>query len=109
MTADPIADKIARFQAIVSRSPDDELARFALAKACLDAGRVDEAKSHFAGAVALKDDWLMAWILLARCRMETGEPELARSALEKARALAIEQNHSDPLIEIDEMMEELGS
>ena len=101
------AQKIAKWQAIVDRSPDDELARFTLARACFDAGRLDAAAAEFERVVAQKEDWMMAWILLGRCRMELGEKDRARAALERARALAVAQNHSDPLIEIDELCEEL--
>lgn len=104
-----VVDKIAKFQAIVAASPEDQLAHFTLAKALLEVGQIAKARTHFDRAVALQDDWMMAWILLARCRIELEERDLARAALEKARALAIAQNHSDPLIEIDEMLEEIAS
>ena len=101
-------DKIARWQSVVEQSPDDELARFTLAKACMSAGRLDEAKDHFARAIELQADWMMAHILLARCHVELDEGAQAKPVLARARQLAIEQDHGDPLIEIDEMLEEIG-
>lgn len=101
------AEKIAKWQAAVAKSPNDELARFTLARAFLEAGKLDDAKREFEAVVAMKDDWMMAWILLGRCCVELGDAGPARDALEKARALAIAQGHSDPLIEIDELMSEI--
>lgn len=101
-------DKIAKWSAVVLKSPNDELARFTLARACLEAGKLKDARAHFESVVTLKDDWMMAWILLGRCCVELGDGAAARPALAKARALAIAQDHSDPLIEIDELLEELG-
>ncbi len=101
------AEKIAKWQAAVAKSPNDELARFTLARAFLEAGKLDDAKREFEAVVTMKDDWMMAWILLGRCCVELGEAGSARAALEKARALAIAQGHFDPLIEIDELMSEI--
>jgi Flp pilus assembly protein TadD len=100
-------DKIAKWTEVVHRSPDDELARFTLARALLEAGKLKEARVQFEKVVAMKDDWMMAWILLGRCCVELGDGTAARPALAKARALAIEQRHEDPLVEIDELLESL--
>ncbi len=103
------AEKIAKWQAVVAKSPADELARFTLARAFLDAGKLADARREFESVVAMKDDWMMAWILLGRCSVELGDAVPAKMALEKARALAVAQGHSDPLIEIDELMNEIAS
>jgi Flp pilus assembly protein TadD len=100
--------KIAKWQAAVDRAPDDELARFTLARALLEAGRLAAARDEFARVVAMKDDWMMAHVLLGRACVELGDAEPARSALHRARALAIAQDHADPLIEIDELLEQLA-
>lgn len=101
------ADKIAKWSAVVEKSPDDELARFTLARACLEAGKLKDARAHFERVVAMKDDWMMAWILLGRCCVELGDAAAARSVLERARQLAIAQDHKDPIVEIDELLESL--
>lgn len=103
------AEKIARWQAAVDADPNDELARFTLARANLEAGRLEDAKAHFEKAIELKPDWMMAHILLGRCLVELEMEEEARRVLARARELAVAQDHEDPLIEIDELLGELSS
>jgi len=100
-------EKIAKWQAVVDTSPDDELARFTLARAFFDAGRLEAACEHFEEALRLKPDWMMAWILLGRGRMDLDDGVAARAALTKARVLAEAQGHEDPILEINELLEEL--
>lgn len=102
-------EKIARWQSAVDAAPDDELARFTLARATMEAGRLEEACAHFRRALELKPDWMMACILQARCLVELEEGDAARALLARARGLAEEQGHRDPLIEIDELLEELDA
>lgn len=101
-------EKIQRWQKAVDADPDDELARFTLARAFMEAGQLEQACDHFRVTLTLKPDWMMACILLVRCLVELDEPEEARPLLEKARALALLQGHNDPLAEIDELQEELN-
>ncbi|MFG0316989.1 MAG: tetratricopeptide repeat protein [Planctomycetota bacterium JB042] len=99
-------EKIATWRARVEAAPDDELARFTLGRACFEAGRLDDAASAFEEAVRMKADWMMAWVYLGRARLERDDAEGAREALTRARALAVDQGHDDPIVEIDELLEE---
>jgi Flp pilus assembly protein TadD len=102
------AEKIAKWKSLVEKAPNDELARFTLARAYLEAGQLEAARTTFREVVALKPDWMMAWILLGRCCVELGDGAEGRPALATARELANAQGHSDPLVEIDELLEQLG-
>lgn len=101
-------EKIDRWHKAVQGDPDDELARFTLARAHMEAGQLEEACEHFRITLTLKPDWMMACILLVRCLVELDQRDEARPILEQARALALLQGHQDPLIEIDELHEELN-
>jgi len=100
-------EKSATWRARVEASPDDELARFTLARACFRARRYDEAAREFAEAVRMKPDWMAAWIDLGRARHLLRDVPGAREALRRARELAVEQRHDEPLLEIDELLAEL--
>ncbi len=100
-------DKIRKWRSAVEASPDDEFARFTLAKACFDAGRFDEARDHFREATRMNPDWMVAHILLGRSLTALGDVSGARTALLEGRRLAEIQDHQDPVAEVDELLEEL--
>jgi tetratricopeptide (TPR) repeat protein len=100
-------DKIQRFAKVVAQNPDNELARYSLGTAYLEEGRHEEADPHFARALELKDDWVLAYILRARCLIRLGRTQLARELLARGRTLSIEQKHEAPVEEIDEILEDL--
>ena len=102
-------EKIDKFRALVARDPSDELARFTLARALFDAGRFADARAEFTIVIDQKPDWMLARILLGRAAMELGDKDAARAALVAARALAVEQNHTEPQLEIDELLLELDA
>ncbi len=103
-----MSDSVARYSQMVAQHPANELARFSLAKALFDQGEPDHAKPHFEEALVRRPDWMVAQILLARCHLATGNRELARTAFERARQLAIEQNHEGPLAELNSVLSELN-
>lgn len=91
-----MASRVAQFQTLVDRQPDNELFRFSLAQALLDENRPAEAQSHFAHCAARKPDWMMARILLGKCLLATGQPAEARREFEQALHLARVQQHEEP-------------
>ena len=108
MPPDALQAKIDKFAAIVAKHPENELGRFSLGSALLEAGRFAEAEPHFAKALALKSDWVVAAILRARCLIRLGRAAEARPLLATARQHSIAQRHEAPVEEIDEILAELG-
>jgi Flp pilus assembly protein TadD len=98
---------IDRWEKTVATQPNNELARFSLAKALFDAGRFAEAREHFAFALARKPDWMVVQILLGRCELSLGNTAAARTAFERALRLAIEQDHQGPRAEMEQLLAEL--
>ncbi len=84
------------FGALVARQPDNEMFRFSLAQALAAEGKPAEAVAHYEFCVAKKADWMMARILLGKLLLQLGRRPEARSLLEAALQLAVEQRHEDP-------------
>jgi thioredoxin-like negative regulator of GroEL len=74
----------------------------------LRGGRFADAEPHFAKALALKGDWVMAYILRARCLIRLGRIDEARPLLATGRRHSLAQHHEAPVEEIDEILAELG-
>jgi predicted Zn-dependent protease len=98
------AERIAQFEALVARQPENELFRFSLAQALVAADRGAEAVPHYERCVAKKADWMMPRILLGKLLLQLGQPAEARPLLEAALRLAEEQNHEDPEHELRELL-----
>jgi tetratricopeptide (TPR) repeat protein len=64
---------IAKYEALLKSRPDDELLRFSLGKALLDAGRMDEAERELRAALAAKEDWMIVTMLLAKIAGQKGD------------------------------------
>jgi Flp pilus assembly protein TadD len=101
-------DPIARWEGILATQPDNDLARFSLAKALFDSGRMVEARDHFAVALHKKPDWMVVQILLGRCELSLGNTPAARAAFEKALQLAIAQDHDGPRAEMEQLLADLS-
>jgi Flp pilus assembly protein TadD len=93
MSADAL---ITKYEALLKSRPDDELLRFSLGKALLDAGRVDEAEKELRTALAAKDDWMIVTMLLAKIAGQKGDKAAAKSLWERGLQLAIDQQHEGP-------------
>ncbi|MCP5530915.1 MAG: molecular chaperone DnaJ [Opitutaceae bacterium] len=100
-------DRVAQFEALVARQPENELFRFSLAQALLDAGRGSEAVPHLEFCVQKKADWMLPRILLGKELLRAGQTAAARPLLEAALQLAIEQDHDDPAAELRELLTDL--
>ncbi len=105
--ASRVNDTIARHQKLLEQFPNNELARFSLGKAWFDLGKFVEAKEQFQLALAKKPDWMVVQILLGKCELNLGDKIAAKAAFEKAKQLAIEQNHEGPLAEMEQMLSEM--
>jgi predicted Zn-dependent protease len=96
-----------QFAALVAKQPENELFRFSLAQALLAEQRPAEAIEHLSICAQRKADWMMARILLGEALAGLGRRAEARSWLEQALQLAIEQHHEDPERELRELLKEL--
>lgn len=95
-----MADRVAHFEALVARQPENELFRFSLAQALLAANRASEAEPHLRFCIEKKTDWMIPRILLGKHLLATGRQTEARPLLEAALQLAIDQDHEDPAAEL---------
>ena len=99
---------IAKYEALLKSRPDDELLRFSLGKALLDAGRVDEAERELRTALAAKDDWMIVTMLLAKVAGQKGDKAAAKKLWERGLQLAIDQDHEGPEEECRAELARLG-
>lgn len=99
--------RVAQFQTLVERQPENELFRFSLAQALVSDGRAADAIPHFEACVAKKADWMMPRILLGKLLFQLGRRAEAKPLLEAALRLAIEQHHEDPERELRALLAEL--
>ena len=102
-----LAAKIERFEGMVAQFPSSEVPRFSLAQAYMDADRLDEADAMLQSVIEIKADFMMAWILRGRALMGLERFEDARAVVTEALALAKAQDHRDPQIDCELMLEEL--
>ena len=100
---------IAKYEALLKSRPDDELLRFSLGKALLDAGRVDEAERELRTALAAKEDWMIVTMLLAKITGQKGDNAGAKLMWERGLQLAIEQHHEGPEEECRAELAKLGA
>lgn len=92
--------RVAQFQPLVARQPENELFRFSLAQALAAEGREVEAIPHYEYCVAKKSDWMMPRILLGKLLLSLGHRAEARPLLAAALQLAIDQHHEEPETEL---------
>lgn len=97
--------RVDQFQRLVAAQPENELFRFSLAQALLAEGRGAEARPHFEYCVGKRADWMMPRIILGKWLLQNGAATEARPLLERALALAIEQNHDDPAQELRALLD----
>jgi len=91
----------------VAQQPENEMFRFSLAQALVAEGRNEEAVPHYRMCVDRKPDWMMARILLGKLLLQLGRRAEARTLLEEALKLAVEQQHEDPERELRAILGEL--
>jgi predicted Zn-dependent protease len=99
--------KSERFQDKVAAQPNNMLFRFSLAQALTEEGETHNAIPHLEACADSRDDWMLPRILLGKALLETGAADCAKSVLEKALILAIEQDHNDPAAELRALLADL--
>ena len=99
---------VAKYQKLIEQYPNNELARFSLGKAFFNADEFALAREQFELALARKPDWMVVQILIGKCDLALGNRPSAKAAFERARQLAIEQNHEGPLEEMNQLLADFG-
>ncbi len=100
-------ERLAKLEARVARFPDSEVPRYGYAEALFEVGRYAEAAREAIRATELRADFVMGWLLAARSLHADDRSAEARPFAERARALSIEQRHSQPRQEAEELLESL--
>jgi predicted Zn-dependent protease len=105
---DDVKARIERSEKLLAQMPGNHLARFALANALFDAGRVEDAEREYRRCLESQPDWMAVAISLGRCLVMRGARDEARQVLAAARDLAVRQGHSAPLEEIADLESRCG-
>lgn len=100
-------DRVAHFTRLVTEQPGNDLFRFSLAQALIGAGRPLEAEAHFRACSNAKRDWMIPRIALGKILLQSGRTEEAKTILEEALQLAIDQHHEDPESEVRGLLAEI--
>ena len=97
-------DRIAQALDLWQRFPDNDLSRFNLAQAYVDANDYAGAIEHLRALCQKKPDWMVVHIQLGKSLLAVGETQSARPILEHALQLAIAQHHDGPREELEELL-----
>ena len=81
--------------------------RYSGFRTCRSLGDLAAAREQFEIALAKKPEWMVVQILIGKCELGLGDKAKAKAAFERAKQLAIEQNHEGPLAEMEQMLAEL--
>jgi len=102
------ATRIERSEKLLAQMPDNHLARFGLANALFDDGRLADAEREYRRCLETQPEWMAVAISLGRCLVMRGACEEARPVLASAREMAMRQGHTTPLQEIAELEARCG-
>jgi tetratricopeptide (TPR) repeat protein len=100
-------DRITTALDLWQRFPDNDLSRFNLAQAYVDAHDYAIAIEHLRALCNKKRDWMVAHIQLGKCLIALGRAAEARPILDHALQLAIAQHHDGPHEELEELLRTL--
>jgi predicted Zn-dependent protease len=100
-------DRITQALELWRKFPDNDLSRFNLAQAYVDAGDFPSAIDHLCALCDKKPDWMVVHIQLGKCLLALGRSAEAKPTLEHALHLAIAQHHDGPREELTELLKSL--
>ena len=100
-------DRIAKALELWKKFPDNDLPRFNLAQAYVDAGDYASAIDHLRALCAKKPDWMVVHIQLGKSLIALGRSDEAKPILEHALRLATAQHHDGPREELEELLKML--
>ncbi len=99
--------KIDRFTALHESAPDNPLHIFALAQACMEDERWEQAAASYERCLALDPQWMMATIRRGRCLIALERWAEAKTCLQRGADLAHQLGHDEPFDEIRELLDQL--
>jgi predicted Zn-dependent protease len=100
-------DRIAKALELCERFPNNDLSRFNLAQAYVDAGDFANAIEHLRALCDKKPDWMVVHIQLGKSLIALNRSPEAKPILEHALTLAIAQHHDTPREELEELLKTL--
>lgn len=83
-----MAGVIENLEALLAKGGDSHMLRFGLGKACIDAGRNEEAAAHLRRAVEQQPDYSAAWKLLGKALALAGRDDEAVDAYRRGIEVA---------------------
>jgi len=100
-------DRIAKALELWNKFPNNDLSRFNLAQAYVDAGDFPNALDHLRALCEKKPDWMVVHIQFGKSLIALGRSAEAKPILEHALELAIAQHHDTPREELEELLKTL--
>jgi predicted Zn-dependent protease len=100
-------DRIAKALELWQRFPNNDLSRFNLAQAYVDANNYASAVEHLRALCGKKPEWMVAHIQLAKSLIAIGHSTEAKPILKHALGLAIAQHHDGPREELTELLQNM--
>jgi predicted Zn-dependent protease len=100
-------DRITKALELWQKFPNNDLSRFNLAQAYVDAGDFANAIEHLRALCDKKPDWMVVHIQLGKSLIALGRSPEAKPILEHALKLAITQHHDTPREELEELLKAL--
>jgi len=100
-------DRITQALALWQRFPENDLSRFNLAQAYVDANDYASAVEHLRALCEKKPEWMVAHIQLGKSLITLGRSTEAKPILEHALQLAVAQHHDGPRAELEELLRSL--
>ena len=97
-----------RFRKLIEAKGENPLLLFSLGQALIDEEKFEEALRPLHQCADSNEDWLMARLLLGKAYVNLNQPDEAKKFLNRARELSIQQEHEEPLVEIDRLENELS-
>ena len=100
-------DRITKALDLWKKFPDNDLSRFNLAQAYVDANDYANALEHLRALCVKKPDWMVVHIQLGKSLIALDRSPEAKPLLEHALKLAIAQHHDGPREELTELLKTL--
>jgi len=97
-------DRITKALELWQRFPDNDLSRFNLAQAYVDANNYATAVEHLRALCGKKPEWMVVHIQLGKSLIALGHSVEAKPILEHALELAAAQHHDSPREELTELL-----